>query len=40
MGKKEPRIIKNVSHLTSSLEDVMYSSPQFTIQKEEGEIIR
>ena len=31
---------ENIFHLSSSLEDVLYSSPLFSIQQEEVEIIR
>ena len=34
------RIVQNALHLKTSLEDVLYSSPSFTIEKEEGTYVK
>lgn len=38
--KSNTRRIENVFHLSSSIEDTLYSSPSFVVEEEQGEIIR
>lgn len=38
--EERQRIVKNALYLQTSLEDVLYSSPSFTIEKEEGTYVK